>query len=253
MIYALYFLITLFVFSPGFPGEVKWSPIPLAYIVPIGLAYWYVRRVEKRGFWASVGIKKDGFFNGFLWIFAITPPFVVAVGLSSIWAETLIVTSPLPSQIWSPPVWWYLFMVVGAFIPVGLCEETIFRGFLLDRFLVKGSLFAIIVSSALFSLAHTQNIWLIAYGDYSGFFGFIGAFTAALWMGIAYFKSRNLIWPIIMHGFGDLVMYPLAHFFGPEVIGPIWMFPIVIGVLCIVFLCYKWLKQRHQKIEKDAA
>jgi hypothetical protein len=39
-------------------------------IVTLALIYWYVKRVENRGFWASVGIRKEGFFKSFLWTFA---------------------------------------------------------------------------------------------------------------------------------------------------------------------------------------
>jgi len=53
-----------------------------------------------------------------------------------------------------------------------------------------------------------------------------------------------------MHAYGDLVMYPLAHFFGAEA-QVFYSIPIVAGVPCIIFLSYRWLRQRHQNDEKE--
>lgn len=40
-------------------------------------------------------------------------------------------------------------MFLGSFVPIAFTEELIFRGFVLDRFLVKGPVLAIIASSIL--------------------------------------------------------------------------------------------------------
>jgi membrane protease YdiL (CAAX protease family) len=131
------------------------------------------------------------------------------------------------------PYWWYLYLIVAAFVQGGFREKMFFRGFMWERFLARGPVFAVTLSSALFFLIHTENFLLIARGDYSGFLGFSGAFVAALWMGTAFYKSRNLIWPIIMHGFGDVTMYPILHFSDLKSLG-------CSGYFLLMSACYAW-------------
>ncbi len=86
------------------------------------------------------------------------------------------------------------FFTAVVFAP--LLEELIFRGIILEGFLKNYSpVKAIIWTNVLFGLAHL-NPWQ-----------FIGAFLMGILISWVYFKSRNLLLPILMHLVNNLVSY----------------------------------------------
>lgn len=109
-----------------------------------------------------------------------------------------------------------LGMIISGFAAFG--EELMFRGYLLKKFENKrGIIFAIILSSLLFSLCHT--------GKYIVLLQFLSAFSTGILFSILYIKFKSLWVPIgvhIVHNFislsiiGDgtskLVSTPLLNF-----------------------------------------
>lgn len=86
------------------------------------------------------------------------------------------------------------FIVVVGFAPV--FEELIFRGIMLDGLLQKYSPFAsIVMSSFLFSIVHMIPRQMIS------------AFLAGLFIGWLYFKTRNILIPILIHAFNNLLSF----------------------------------------------
>lgn len=100
-----------------------------------------------------------------------------------------------------------LFLLAG-YLLTGFYEETLFRGVLLRILHPKGVWLAVLLSSLLFGLAHSTNIFLRFSGNpvLLGLQVF-GAFTFGI--GFAALRLRtNTLWPLILlHAFGDLFLH----------------------------------------------
>lgn len=90
----------------------------------------------------------------------------------------------------------WLFAAVS--ITAGICEEVLFRGFLLfylqDVFPVVGLVAAVVLSSAIFGLAHL----------YQGIKGVLGTGVFGAAMAALYVFSGSLLLPIVAHALLDL-------------------------------------------------
>jgi len=98
--------------------------------------------------------------------------------------------------------------LVGAVMFVGITEEIVFRGFLLNAFLKKMKMeYAIALDAVLFTLIH-YPIWI-----YRGFevFDIVTASisVAVISVGFAYsfIKTRNIIVPIVLHMMWNLSIH----------------------------------------------
>lgn len=90
--------------------------------------------------------------------------------------------------------WWFAAVCVT----VGVCEEIIFRGFLIRWFhalpLHPGLLAAVLLSAAVFGIDH----------GYQGWKGILGTFVLALVMTALFFVTGSLWLPIVVHALIDL-------------------------------------------------
>ncbi len=89
--------------------------------------------------------------------------------------------------------WWVLVC-----ISAGVCEETLFRGFMLGYLHMSpwalNLTLAMLISSAIFGLSHL----------YEGLGGALGSAIAGLLFGVMFLLGGNLLFPIILHIFIDL-------------------------------------------------
>ena len=86
---------------------------------------------------------------------------------------------------------WYVFLSISA----GICEELLFRGFLIWYFETLTNIFlAIILSSILFGAAHS----------YQGFKGFIRSGFMGLLLALIVIWTDSLLIPIFIHIAGDI-------------------------------------------------
>lgn len=84
---------------------------------------------------------------------------------------------------------------LGLSVAAGVCEELIFRGYLLQALTEHvGLTFAVLISSALFGLCHL----------YQGFFHVIRTFVIGIIFCLIYIFSETLIIPIILHVIVDI-------------------------------------------------
>ncbi|RME67592.1 MAG: CPBP family intramembrane metalloprotease [Nitrospirae bacterium] len=116
---------------------------------------------------------------------------------------------------------WFFFLVMGASFELpsvnrilfhvfvaAVPEEVYFRGFFQER--LGNNLKAVFVVSVLFTLAHTPRMFI--EGDLSA----VLTFFPSLLMGGLYYKTGNLLHPIVFHALSNLLMestkgyYPLA-------------------------------------------
>lgn len=84
-----------------------------------------------------------------------------------------------------------LLYVISSVLVAPIAEELMFRGFILQRWAVKWNVpVALIVSSVLFGLLHSNPVGLTMFG---------------LIVGLLYLKTRSLLIPIVVHAFNNLL------------------------------------------------
>jgi hypothetical protein len=94
---------------------------------------------------------------------------------------------------------------------VGLTEEMVFRGWLLNIMLkTKHQWIMILINACMFLLIHFPR-WIYGGIFVSSFlnFGFISILVLSIIFSISFIKSRNLIVPIALHMFWDLLSFLL--------------------------------------------
>lgn len=153
--------------------------------------------------------------------------------------------TPLPAAAFSGSMPHNLFQFLTlsfcTVIIAPLCEELIFRGFLLKPLRKYGDLTAILVSAVIFALFH-GNIDQLAYALISGVF-----------LGIIVVRSNSILPSIILHSANNLIVsfisYMPKDIFGREqaeavtavisVINTVMMAVIPSGIIAVVFLAVK--------------
>ena len=105
-------------------------------------------------------------------------------------------------NIWSIPR-----IITGAII-APIIEELFYRGFILEKLLniYKVSL-AIFFSAILFGFSHFDSV-SPSFGSLTTVFI---TFLGAIFTGILYFKTRKIVYPIILHITWNLIIY-ISHY-----------------------------------------
>jgi membrane protease YdiL (CAAX protease family) len=108
---------------------------------------------------------------------------------------------------WTERRWW-VFICITA----GVCEETLFRGFLLHYLYVfpwtLNLTVALVISSAIFGLNHL----------YGGISGVVSSAVTGFLFGLLFLLTGNLLLPMVLHAVTDLRM--LAILRPPAAVGP---------------------------------
>lgn len=94
----------------------------------------------------------------------------------------------------------YVISLISLAILPAICEELLFRGVLVNCLKSKGPMFAIIVSSVMFSIFHFSPSQLI----YPFCFGLI--------LSIVYLRTRNIIFPILLHFINNALSLSIQYF-----------------------------------------
>jgi CAAX protease family protein len=94
---------------------------------------------------------------------------------------------------WTERRWWVLVCITA-----GVCEETLFRGFMLQYLHVLpwtlNLTLALVISSVIFGLNHL----------YEGIHGVVGSALAGFLFGLLFLLGGNLLLPIVVHALVDL-------------------------------------------------
>lgn len=220
----------------------------VVYAIPLIIIYLHVRRFErKKKFWQSVGVQRRNLVQSFIWLFALL---VVFTGIMTLyWGAVTLAMGTNPQDVVTQhfetfPGWYFGYMFFASFIPVGLSEELIFRGFMLDRFLAKSPIFAILASSALFSSLH---LWYAGFG-LVGVPLYGGVFLLAVYWGTVYWKTRNIIGLVIIHGLTN-VSLSVGHFFGSGAVAVMNSVLFTAGMVCLGYLFFKYIRGMFREIE----
>ena len=130
----------------------------------------------------------------------------------------------------------FLYLVISGVMLVPIIEELIFRGVILNRLNNKVNfIYAIIISSVLFSLFH-------------GFGRLIPTFFFGLCMCVVYLKTNNITIPIIIHFLNNAIATICSDLYNVEVIllanplnSVMFIISTISGIL-ILFYLYKNIK-----------
>lgn len=103
-------------------------------------------------------------------------------------------------------------LVIGCLL-VGICEEFLCRGWLLNEFLErfgdtkKGIWYSIIISGIIFGLMHLGNIFTVHQGVITTIMQVINAMGSGILFGLIYYKTKNIWSVIILHGLWDFSVF----------------------------------------------
>ena len=223
----------------------------LVYAVPLAVMFYHIKRIERKGFWSSVGIGGKNLAMGFVWVLGLMVVFsfiaeVYETAAAGVIGENIEeVTRKVEEYFAGLPDWYFWYLLPASFVPVALAEEMIFRGFVVERLLVKGAAFAIIVGSAMHASLH---FWYGATG--AGLLLFGNAFIISTWWGLAYYKTRNLIAPVMVHGLTDATL-PIRRLWGIQTVTVINRMLALAGFGCLFYIMLTYLlKPKEKKIER---
>lgn len=202
---------------------INWGPIIVFFV--IFLAFWEERR-SLIDIFSSVGLRRKGSVKSLFWSIALLPLFLIIISFLMIMLNYFLGPTQMfgssGSSTSEVPLWYPYYMIMYSFFPVAVVEESIGRGYILDRLmpehpssLVKASP-AILLSSLMFTLHHLPS-YLMAYS-------FSPIWTAALlacnvfpwsiFLSIAYVRAgvRNVIGPVLIHFLADSMPFVLMLF-----------------------------------------
>jgi membrane protease YdiL (CAAX protease family) len=170
----------------------------LCYWIVLLLILIYTIKVEKQKLliWTE---KKYTFFQYFLSVIAVLAAFFVSMLIGQLLLSFFVPKEKTVSMLELVNLFRNnKFLLVFTCLTAGVCEELIFRGYLLPRLqlLFKNAAVAIFVSSLLFGLMHFR---------YGTFVNMVGPFFIGLVAAIYYWKFRNIKVLILCHFLWDLV------------------------------------------------
>lgn len=105
-----------------------------------------------------------------------------------------------------------LNLIIGCFL-IGVAEEFLCRGWLLNEFLErygdskKGVWYSIIISGIIFGLIHLGNIYTIGQDIPTTISQALSAAGTGIFLGLIYYKTKNIWSVIFLHGFWDFSLY----------------------------------------------
>lgn len=179
--------------------EQRLAEITGRFLSSIGILILYHQLFDIK----KLGIKKENFFKGL-----ITGGFLFVVTLCN-FLLLLVEYSEYPVIV--PPL--YVIMIVAMEqISVGIFEEFLFRGLILNTFLekmknhqLKGKIIAIILSSVLFGLTHFLNLFEHPNMIYTSLVEVCFATFTGIFLGALYLRSKNIWVVVFYHTLVDLV------------------------------------------------
>jgi membrane protease YdiL (CAAX protease family) len=145
---------------------------------------------------------KDMFINKIKWI-DVSPMILIVILVPIL--QALIYSGGISIRHDFEPI-----RLVGVVLFVGITEEIVFRGFLLNTFLKKMKMwYAIALNAVLFYLIHIP-IWIYQGQDITFYLSAIVSVTliSALFA-YSFIKTKNIFVPIILHMIWNLLSFSL--------------------------------------------
>lgn len=181
----------------------------VAYLIPV---FWLWRKFGRKGTsirqvffandpgntfkWSNIILLTAALlsFSMGAFILSYIPLSHILPGYVKVILEDKSIYTPAESAI--PAAANLLDFIMGA-IMAPVVEEIVFRGVLLNRFMLKWSVkTSVIVSSLLFGILH---------------FDLIGAFMFGAVMSMLYLKTKNLLVPVLCHALNNVAAYGITY------------------------------------------
>lgn len=157
---------------------------------------------------SAVGWRFDGVAREALLGIGLFIPFSILVGLFESLLQSLGLSAPteMPSYLVPAGGAEYLLALVFLFV-VAVAEETIFRGYLIRRFLAvtRNPATAVIVAALIFSAGH----------GYQGALGVLTIAFVGVLFGVVYLWRGSLVAPMVMHFIQNFIGVILLPLLGP--------------------------------------
>jgi uncharacterized protein len=164
----------------------------------IGLAVFTIQRAPGEIAWLDAGSRGAIFLKGMIGgVLAV----IFVPALLAVWSEKLRQKAGkaakklaylLPSTH-EERLWWWMVCITA-----GVCEEVVYRGFLLHYFhttpLHLSLTLALVVSSVIFGIGHL----------YQGIAGAVQTAVIGFLLGVMYLMTGNLLLPVLVHAMMDL-------------------------------------------------
>ncbi|MEE1336059.1 CPBP family intramembrane glutamic endopeptidase [Methanobrevibacter sp.] len=172
------------------------------YILPFPIFYWLMKKlddveIEKAGVSVKTFILYTGITITLMWIGNIAGLIITMLLSGAIQND---IANPVQELINSANIWINL-VIISIFAPI--CEEILFRKFLIDRTIKYGAKVSIILSAVLFAFFH---------GNLNQFFY---AFLMGGFFAYVYIKTGKITYTIILHAIvnimGSVVSLILAN------------------------------------------
>ncbi len=208
----------------------------ISHMVVAGVGVWLIHGL---GLWPRAGFVAAGFWKGMLFGLPL-----LALGI----AAALFSNGGLPdgNTFFGVPV---LLLFSANMLFVGVGEEVIYRGLLLNNMLEKwggnkrGVQKAVLVSAAVFGLAHLAN--LVVLPPLTVLIQAVNAAAAGVLFSAVYIRGKNIWAVIVLHALVDwLALAPQVCFAGTSVITTefsFWQAALVLGVGTLVPLALAWV------------
>jgi len=169
----------------------------LAFIL---IFIWYIRHVNKHEVVAKPNKSTFKYF-GICIIIGITTLFLVS-GILNYFQLFIEKLGSKPSNIEYDlhNTKNYLISLISLAVIPAVCEELLFRGIIVNALKHKGHVFAIVLSSVMFSIFHfspSQLIYPICFG---------------LILSIVYLRTNNIIFPILLHFINNALSLSIQYF-----------------------------------------
>jgi len=207
---------------------------------------WYVRRINKREIIQKPNNSTLKYF-GICVIIGIVTMFLLS-GILNYWQLFIEKLGSKPTNIGYDlnNTKNYLISLISLAIIPAVCEELLFRGVIVNALKCKGNIFAIILSSIMFSIFHFSPSQLI----YPVCFGLI--------LSIVYLRTNNIIFPILLHFINNAFSLSIQYFSNSSGVfthsaSTLIYAIITFGIwIAIMFYLFKDFKSHQSKISNVA-
>lgn len=214
----------------------------------IAVFIWYFKSIDKNNFIRKPN-KSTLKYATLCIIWGLISFFLLSVILNYFqWFITKLGYSTDPDPFTLNSVKDLLICYVSLAIIPAICEELLFRGVIINCLRHKGEIFAVILSAVMFAIFHfspLQLVYPICWG---------------LLLGIVYLRTKNILFPMIMHFINNALSLTLQYFmtssgtFEPSTFLTVYaIVTFAIWALVMIFIFKDFIHHNKSKSEDNAS
>jgi sodium transport system permease protein len=246
-IYFLAMLVIFYYIGSSWQVENMEMGLIKTQLIIIALPVFLILRISKADIKKTLRLQNTDIRNYFVPIIASIPVVIVAAIISQVinliypFPESYLENLQKVINMSNFPLWKNILII--AVLP-GICEELMFRGFIIRGFEKRGFWSAIIITSLLFAVFHLDP------------FRFIPVGVLGIWMGYLLLKTGSIFVPILAHVLNNSLAVLLSRDYIPF-IGkivedgelPYWT---IIPALILIYIIYLWVEKINTNYKKES-